>query len=192
MVHGGCVHLGFNATASEQSLDLRSKAEYAVAMKEKKRLLTDVIAREKQSMTRTVPDRERKHTAQVAHAVGAVLFVQMDDDFGVRGSLELVTVGLEVPTEIKKVVDLAVKNDPNGAVFVRDWLAAVLDVNDAQPTMSQADHAVEVITLVVRAAVPERLLIDRIRCSSILNGCQRPLMPHITPLAFSISVSIAC
>ena len=109
---------GFHAAAFEQRLDLGGKAKYAVALKEEKRLLTDMIAREKQARLRPVPDRERKHPAQVAHAVGAVLFVEMDDDFRVRGGLEFVTLGLEVAAEIKKVVDLAVKNNPNGSVFV--------------------------------------------------------------------------
>ena len=139
MVHGGCVHLGFYAAAFEQRLDLRSKAKYAVAMKEEKRLLTDMIAREKQAASRTVPNRESEHTAQIAHTVSAVLFVQMDDDFRVGGRLESVTRSLEFAAKIEEVVDLAVKHDPYGAVLIADRLAAVLEVNDAQPTVAQAD-----------------------------------------------------
>src|SRR5204862_3906551 len=57
--------------------------------------------------------------------------------------------------EFAIVVDLAVEDDDDAAVFVVDRLPSAGQVDDAQPARAEPDVAVEIHALVVRPAVPD-------------------------------------
>jgi hypothetical protein len=60
----------------------------------------------------------------------SVLLVEMDDRFGVARCAETMSLLLELPAQLAIVIDLAVVADPDGAVFVRQRLAAAGQVDD--------------------------------------------------------------
>ncbi len=55
------------------------------------------------------------------NAIGAFLFVKMDDDFGIGIRREVVALALQLPAKFGEVVDFAVVGDPDRAVFVAHW-----------------------------------------------------------------------
>src|SRR5262249_1882999 len=74
----------------------------------------------------------------------------MNDGLGVaRGSKHVPAPG-ELSSELGIVVDLAVEDDPHRAVFVRDGLVSVREVDDAQPAHAERDAPAEMNALVVR------------------------------------------
>ena len=77
----------------------------------------------------------------------------MDDDFGVAAGPEDVSALLEVVPQLAVVVDLAVEDDPDRAVFVGHRLMPALEVDDAQPAHAERDAVSEIHALIVRAAV---------------------------------------
>src|SRR5205823_8199219 len=103
-----------------------------------------------------VPDRDREHAAEPAREVVAVLLVQVDEDLGVAARAEAVAGGLELPPELLVVVDLAVLDDVDGAVLVRDRLVARLEVDDREPAGGERDAAVEERPVAVGPAMPQR------------------------------------
>jgi hypothetical protein len=84
------------------------------------------------------------------------LLIEMDYNFGVRGGLETVTRSLESLPELRKIVDLAVENDPNGLVFVGKRLPSSIDVDNAETTVAEPDSGVKIVSFVVRAPMRKR------------------------------------
>ena len=61
----------------------------------------------------------------------------------------------EVLPERFEVVDLAIEDDPDRAVFVRHGLVPAAQVDDRQPAMPERDGAVDVQTCIVRPPVSQ-------------------------------------
>ena len=70
---------------------------------------------------------------------------------------EPVTGAFELVLELAVVVDLAVLDDDDGAVLVRDRLVAAGQVDDREPARRDADALLRVHALGVGAAMDERL-----------------------------------
>ena len=103
------------------------------------RLDAEPVASEHQRVGPAVPDRESEHALEVIRRSDvAVLFPGVDEDLGVAAGREAVPPGLELLAEGGVVVDLAVVDDPDRPVFVRQRLMAALEVDDFQPP--DAEH----------------------------------------------------
>ena len=63
----------------------------------------------------------------------------MDDDFGVRVGAERVTAREQFGADLGEVVNLAVEDDLDRAVLVRERLIARGQIDDAQAPMAEAD-----------------------------------------------------
>ena len=77
----------------------------------------------------------------------------MDDRFRVAGGLEDVAAPLQIAPQLLVVVDLAVEDDPDGAVLVRDRLEAVAQIDDAEAAHADGDAVADVDALIVGTAV---------------------------------------
>ena len=84
----------------------------SVDMRVEQRLFTDAVTREKQFLRAFVPDRKRKHAAQVFGTVSSELIVCVNDRFGVAVGVKGVAEFFELFAEFEVVVDFAVENDP--------------------------------------------------------------------------------
>ena len=74
----------------QESTELGTEDKLAVHIRIEQRLFADAIAREKQFLSSFVPNRKRKHSAQVFRTVNAELIVGMNDGFGVAVGVESV------------------------------------------------------------------------------------------------------
>jgi hypothetical protein len=70
---------------------------------------------------------------------------------------------LEFGAQFREIVNLAVENDPNGSVFVKNRLVAARQVDDAQAPHSKAGSALDENPLVIRSPMDNRLahVVDR-------------------------------
>ena len=143
------------------------------------RLFAQAVAGQEQLPPDGVPKREGEHSVEPLQAVGSFVLVKVDDGLGVALRAEAMAGGLQPPPQIAVVVDFAVEDDLDRAVFVAHRLAAAGQVDDRQPAMAQGDagdagqpraemEAAEVESFVVRAAVtenrdhsPERGFVER-------------------------------
>ncbi len=124
---------------AEQRLDLRPEQQRAGRRCKVQRLDPDSVARKQQLTPPTVPQRKRKHAAQVVDTVRAVLLVQVDDDLRVSAGPKAVTPGLQSWPMRGVVVDLAVVDEPDRAVLVGHRLIARGQVDNAQAAKAKAD-----------------------------------------------------
>ena len=86
---------------------------------------------------------------------------------------ESVTFALELPTELAEVVDLAVEDDADRAVLVRDRRVAVFDVDDREPVLADRAATADEGAFGIRAAVA---LTRELSSDDLVAG--RPRIPH--------------
>src|SRR5947208_17146080 len=89
--------------------------------------------------------------------IGAAVFVQVDDDFGVAESGERMTAGDQLLTKRLIVVDLAIEHHPHGTVLIADRLLAALEIDDAEPAHAETDVAADKDAVIVRTAIDDRI-----------------------------------
>ncbi len=107
-----------HAAGLEDGLDLRREEDAVFLDAVAERLLPNPVSREEQRPRAAIPDREREHPAKVLKAVRALLLVEVDDDFRVGVGAELVPLRDERRAQFLEIVNLAVEDDPDGAVLV--------------------------------------------------------------------------
>src|SRR6266542_4432593 len=80
------------------------------------------ITRREQLVLARVVDGEGKHSVQASKAVVSPLLVSLEHDFRVALRAKGMYEGLQLPTNLAVVVDLAIVSDPDGSVVVAHWL----------------------------------------------------------------------
>ena len=115
------------------------------------------VAREHQPPPLRIPQRQAEHAAQMRNEIETVLLVQMHDHLDVRCRRKAVPCGDEPLAQLDMVVDLAVADDADRAVLVRDRLVAGLKVDDAQAAETEPYARRGEEALAVRAAMPQRV-----------------------------------
>src|SRR5947207_178432 len=75
---------------------------------------------------------------------GAVFFVEMQEDFGVRLSAEAMALADELLAKFDVVEDFAVEGDPERAVGARHRLAAAGQIENAQSRVREARARLDV------------------------------------------------
>src|SRR3979490_2836026 len=98
-----------------------------------KRLDSQAVAGSKEFARSSVPNDECEHSPEMLNTIASVLFVQMDDGFGVAAGAILGAARDQIATQFLVVIDFAVVNNPNISVFIADRLVPALHVNDAEP-----------------------------------------------------------
>jgi hypothetical protein len=89
--------------------------------------------------------------------IHAVLIVSMDNRFGIAVGIEGMAQLLQLFSELKIVVDLAVEDYPRRTFLIVNWLLAALQVDDGQAAHSETNGPINVKAIVVRPAVPDRI-----------------------------------
>ena len=79
------------------------------------------------------------------------------------------------------VIDLAIENHPDGAIFIRDWLVASGKVDDAKAPHAEPHRALHKEAFVIRTAVPN-LVAHRLddRLLRFASKGEIPPIPHMT------------
>ena len=104
---------------------------------------------------RRASQRAKPNMPRRGEAVRAVLLVEVDDDLDVGAGAEAVAAGGELFAQLLEVVDLAVADDGDCAVLVRDRLITGLEIDDAEAPEAQTDAGREVEALAVGAAMAQ-------------------------------------
>src|SRR5215203_3166801 len=119
----------------QERLDFRSKGEQTAVPEVVERLDSQPVARAKELLRVAVPDRKRKHSTELLHAIRAVLFVSVEDRFGVTAGDVAMAGGFQIDADIGMIEDFAVVNDTEGAVLIGHRLMAGGYVDDAESSM---------------------------------------------------------
>jgi hypothetical protein len=142
--------------AARQRAQLRRESELVAAGAVVERLDPEAVAREHEPLPRRVPERDCEHAAQPSREVEAPLLVAVDEHLGVAVRREAMAVALEPVAQLGVVVDLAVLDDVDRLVLVRERLVAGVEVDDRESPRGQSDRAVDERAVRVRPPVDER------------------------------------
>src|SRR5438128_10733732 len=86
-------------------------------------------------------------------AICSVAIVRVNDGFSIAVSIKSVAEFLELFAQLAIVVDLAVENNPRGAILIMNWLVTAREIDNRKPAHSQAHGAAEIEAIVVRTAM---------------------------------------
>ena len=154
------IELAGAAGMREQRLELGAEQQRVSEVGVVERLLAESVTSEQQAPVLLVPECEREHAVEPLDTARSVILVQVDDHLGVGVRCEAMAALHEIRAQLAVVVDLAVLDDLERAVFVADRLIARVQVDDRQPAKAEADSAPvlvfgDVESLVVRSSVLE-------------------------------------
>ena len=154
--HGIVIPLGAYARC-EQCFGLGGQVECVRLRSVIERLDAEPVARSKQSLSRFIPEDERKFPTQMGQALRSVVLVQVNEDLRVGPCTETMPLLLEARAMSLEPVELAVHDNDDAAVFVRNRLSTGVQVYDAKARMCEASAVVpgEPVSLAIRSAVPE-------------------------------------
>jgi hypothetical protein len=103
-----------------------------------------------------IPEREREHPAQESNHLDPVLLVEMDERLGVAVGAEAVPTCAQLGAQLDIIVNLAIEDDVDRSILVRNRLMAAGQIDNAQPADRETDSGFLEVAFVVRAAMPER------------------------------------
>ena len=81
----------------------------------------------------------------------------MDDYFRVGIRPKLITLALQLRSQLSIIVNLAIEDYPNGFFCVRHRLMTAGQIDDGKPAESEANGAIEKVALIIRPAMDNRL-----------------------------------
>src|SRR5207244_7529838 len=110
-------------------VELGGEAELAADVAVVEGLDPEAVARERQRPRARVPDGDGEHPAQALPEAGAPLLVAVHEDFRIAAGAEHVAGALELAHQLAVDVDLAVLDDDDCSVLVRDRLVAAGQVD---------------------------------------------------------------
>src|SRR5258708_1563018 len=138
-----------NASVRQNDFDLGAKEKRIRRRSVIQRLNAKPVTGNEQCSLLTVPNRECEHAAQVLNAIAAVLFVKMNDGFGIAIGAIAVAALLQFLAQFGVIVDFAVEDNPNCAVFVAERLVPAGDINDAQTAHADCGWPVGINAFIV-------------------------------------------
>src|SRR2546421_2687568 len=147
-----------DARMLQQGIELGTENQLAVELRVQERLLSHAIARQEERFGAFIPNRKRKHPAQVLWTIDAPLIVCVNDSFSVAVGIELVAELFELLAQLAIVVDLAVENNPCRAVLIMNWLLSVREIDDRKTPHGQSHAVAEIKAIVVRTAMTNRFV----------------------------------
>src|SRR5260370_26258085 len=147
------IDVATDAGMLQQGTKLGTEDQLSVELRVQERLLSHAIARQEERFRAFVPNREREHAAQVLWTIGAPLVVGVNDSFSVAVRIELVAELFELPAQLAIVLDLAVKNNPCGAILIMNRLLSVREIDDREASHRQSHASAEIETVIVRTTM---------------------------------------
>src|SRR5262249_16521929 len=123
----------FHHTRGEQRLDFRRKEQPVALPRPEEWTDAKAIAAEEEALPPLVPEREGELPAEaVEHSLFGLL-PQVRNHFRIAMRREAMAASFQFRPQLRVFEQLAVENDVDALVFVRDRLPAVGYANDAEP-----------------------------------------------------------
>src|SRR6185295_19083904 len=114
------------------------------------------VSRQQQRTVPAIPYRDPEHAAQACERILAPLFVGVNDRFGVAVGVEAMTPRDQFCSKLGIVMNFAIEDDPDRAVFVLDWLLAGRQIDDREPPHTECYTGHDAASFVVRTTVADR------------------------------------
>ena len=114
--HASRANRGAGEAAANERFAFRGKRELPTVIPVVQRLYAEPVARQVQALGSAIVDAEGEHAPQTVHDVFTPRAIAVKDHFGVAGGAEDKTLDLELRSQLRRVVDLAVVGDHDGPI----------------------------------------------------------------------------
>jgi hypothetical protein len=141
----------------QNCLDLGSEYEVAARGRIKQWGDSELVPCTEQAIAHAVKQHESELTIYSAEKVIAQLLIEMDQDFNIGLRAKAVSLCNHFISELAMIEDLAVTNQKDGLILIRQRLVASKQVNDTQPPETESNTIIDKISAIVRATMRKRL-----------------------------------
>ena len=128
----GVVELGPERIGCQDAFDLRGEQEFAVGQGVIERFDAQAVPGQEELSLGPVPDGEGKHPLEPLDAALSFFLIEMEDRLGITTGAIAVSSGLQFPSDLGMVVDLAVEDNPDGPILVCHRLMSTSYIHDRQ------------------------------------------------------------
>src|SRR5882757_1448391 len=139
----------------QDRLNLRREVKLVPNLRIMKRLLAQTVPGQNKFALHLVINGQRKHAAQFLDAIRAQILVEMNDDFCIASGIEAMSAPFQLGTQLGKIVDLAVVDDPCAAIFVEHRLMSASEIDDAQAAHAQTGAVLDEDAFIVGPTVDD-------------------------------------
>jgi hypothetical protein len=133
----GAPELGRRRREGAEAAQVGGEGEVARALGDEERLDAEPIAAEQKPPAAAVVDREGPHAGELIFDRAGIALVEAQDDLGVAAAAEGHALRAQRAAQRRGVVDLAVEDEHDRAVFVLHRLLPALHVDDGEPLHRQ-------------------------------------------------------
>src|SRR5581483_183899 len=126
------VKLGVHSRCGENYFHLGPEDKPAAAKVIVERLDAQSVPGNKETLLSSVPNRKGEHASEVLNAVATVFLVQVDNRLSIAMGPVFMATAHQIVAQAGMVIDFAVKDHPDGTIFIADWLMPGSKVHDAQ------------------------------------------------------------
>jgi hypothetical protein len=136
---GGRIHNPRGESAIQERTELRRKSQYAIGGAIEERLDTEGVARQQQPLSRCVKEGKGEHADNTTQSQRARANQQVEQNLRIRVGSEHRAGLLELGTQLRVIVDLAVEYNRVPAARIQHGLPAALrQVENRQPPVHQS------------------------------------------------------
>ena len=97
----------------------------------------DRIPSQQDTILPQVQDREGKDAVQLGGALRSLLFVEMNNNFGIRAGTKIVSLSLKPCSQFGEIIDFAIEDEPDTLILVTHRLSARRrNVNDGKAVVA--------------------------------------------------------
>src|SRR5581483_4704615 len=128
----GTVKLGVHSRCGENYFHLGPEDKLAATKMIVERLDAQSVPGNKETSLSSVPNRKGEHPSEVLNAVATVFLVQVDNRLSITMGPVFMATAHQIFAQSGMVIDFAVKDDPDRAIFIADRLMPGSKVHDAQ------------------------------------------------------------
>jgi hypothetical protein len=147
----------FYIPGGQYGFDLRAPNEISIFEVVVKGLNSQSVPGKDQPLMSFVIDGESKHPPQKIYNVQAIFLIKVNYSFCVASAFVFVPLGLQLQNIVFVIIKFAIVNNPNCLIFIGHWLMPVLEVDDAQAAVTQANVVLYEHSGVVRSPMDEAI-----------------------------------
>ncbi len=129
----------------QQGRQTGGKSQALVSERQIQRLDTQAIPGDEQPTAVSLPDGEGEHAVELGQHILAPGVISLEQDFGVTTGIKAITLGFQLGTQFRIVVDGAVEHHGQTQFRLDHGLArSFRQIHDLQPAMAQGDRPLAV------------------------------------------------
>ncbi len=117
------------------------------------RFHAEMVANQQQLVVVFIEQSKSKNAIEFVHKCGSFFFIKMYQHFRIAGSVELMSLLKQISFQFFIIIQLAIEDDADAFVFIKDGLIAGTQVDDGKAAMTKTEILIVVNRKIIRTTM---------------------------------------